>query len=148
MATAEKTTKKAEKSPKAEKAVVSKPEKKTPKKEVNSSPKEADKKEFAVILTGGKQYQVKVGDVLKIEKMAGEFKEGDKITFDQVLLVDNGTDTTIGTPYIAGAKVEATFEEEGKGKKVEVMKYRPKSRYLKRSGHRQPYFKVKIESIK
>lgn len=108
----------------------------------------AAKDEFAVILTGGKQYQVKVGDVLKIEKIKGEFKGGDKITFDKVLLVDDGKDTTIGTPYISGAKVEAVFEEDGKGKKVEVVKYKAKSRYLKRKGHRQPYFKVRIAAIK
>lgn len=104
--------------------------------------------EFAVILTGGKQYQVKVGDVLKIEKMPGEFKTGDKITFDKVLLVDNGKDTTIGMPYIDGAKVEAIFEEEGKNKRIEVMKYKQKSRYLVRRGHRQPYFRVRISAIK
>jgi large subunit ribosomal protein L21 len=113
-----------------------------------SAEKTIKKDEFAVILTGGKQYQVKVGDVLKVEKIKGDFKKGDKIVFDKVLLVDNGEDTTIGTPYIAGAKVEAAFEEEGKNKKIEVVKYKAKSRYLKRRGHRQPYFKVKIQSIK
>jgi large subunit ribosomal protein L21 len=122
-------------------------EKKTVKKTKKATPStKAD--EFAVISTGGKQYQVKVGDSLKIEKIKGEYKKGDKITFDKVLLVDNGEDTTIGTPYITGAKVEAILEEAGKNKKVEVMKYRAKSRYLKRRGHRQPYFKVKIEKIK
>ena len=106
------------------------------------------KDEFAVIATGGKQYQVRAGDVLKIEKIKGEFKKGDKITFDKVLLVDDGQDTTIGTPYISGAKVEAVFEEAGKNKKIEVVKYKAKSRYYKRRGHRQPYFKVKIQAIK
>ncbi len=119
---------------------------KTAKKATNSASK--DEKEFAVILTGGKQYQVCAGDTLKIEKLSGSFKEGDKIVFDKVLLVDNGKDTTIGTPYINGAEVTAVFEEEGKNKKIEVVKYKAKSRYLKRRGHRQPYFKVKIESIK
>lgn len=104
--------------------------------------------EFAIIETGGKQYQVKSGDILKIEKMPGTFKKGDSITFDKVLLVDNGSDTTIGNPYISGAAVKATFEEEGRNKTVEVVKYKQKSRYLKRNGHRQPYFKVKIDSIK
>lgn len=117
-------------------------------KTAKKTEKMADSHEFAVIFTGGKQYQVKVGDVLRIEKMPGEFKEGDKITFDKVLLVDNGKDTTIGTPYIDGAKVEAVFEEEGKGKKVEILKYKQKSRYTVRKGHRQPYFKIKITSIK
>lgn len=104
--------------------------------------------EFAVIQTGGKQYQVKAGDSLRIEKMEGDFKVGDKITFDKVLLVDNGTDTTIGNPFIAGAKVTATFEEAGRSQKVMVIKYKQKSRYFKKNGHRQPFFKVKIDSIK
>lgn len=104
--------------------------------------------EFAVIQTGGKQYKVSKGDTLKIEKLAGDFKKGDKITFDKVLLVDNGKDTTIGTPYISGAKVEAVFEEAGRAQKIDVIKYKQKSRYYKKNGHRQPYFQVKIESIK
>ena len=104
--------------------------------------------EFAVIQTGGKQYPVKVGDMLKIEKLSDTHKEGDKLTFDKVLLVDNGKDTTIGTPYIDGAKVEATLKESGRGKKIDVLKYRSKSRYRKLRGHRQPFFSVKIDSIK
>jgi len=104
--------------------------------------------EFAVIETGGKQYKVSVGDVLKIEKIDGEYTLGDKIVFDKVLLVDNGVDTTIGTPYIIGAKVESLFQKAGKGKTVIVVKYKQKSRYLKRNGHRQPYIEVKISAIK
>ena len=104
--------------------------------------------EFAVIKTGGKQYKVSVGDSIKVEKITGEFKEGDKITFDQVLLVDNGQDTTIGTPTINGAEVEATLEEIGRAQKVTVIHYKQMSRYFKKNGHRQPYFKVKIDSIK
>lgn len=108
----------------------------------------SESKEFAVIFTGGKQYKVAVGDVLKIEKMDGEFKTGDKIIFDKILLVDNGKDTTIGSPYITGAKVEALFQKAGKNKTVEVVKYKQKSRYLKRNGHRQPFIEIKISSIK
>ena len=104
--------------------------------------------EFAVIFTGGKQYKVTVGDVLKIEKLDGDFTLGDKIIFDKVLLVDNGVDTTIGTPYITGAKVEALFQKLGKKKTIEVVKYKQKSRYLKRNGHRQPFTEVKISAIK
>lgn len=104
--------------------------------------------EFAVIKTGGKQYKVSVGDVVDIEKVEGEFKEGDKITFDKVLLVDNGKDaTTIGAPYIDGAKVEGILEKIGRAKKITVIKYKQKSRYYKKNGHRQPYFKVKIAAI-
>jgi len=111
--------------------------------------------EFAVIKTGGKQYKVSVGDTVRIEKLTppqagqvGEYKKGDQITFDKVLLVDNGKDTTIGTPFIAGAKVEAELVEIGRTKKILVVKYKPKSRYLVRQGHRQHFFKVKILAIK
>ncbi|MFA5827612.1 MAG: 50S ribosomal protein L21 [Candidatus Paceibacterota bacterium] len=107
-----------------------------------------ENKEFAVIFTGGKQYKVAVGDVLKVEKINGDFKTGDKVIFDKVLLVDNGTDTTIGSPYITGAKVESLFQKLGKHKTVTVVKYKQKSRYLKRNGHRQPFIEVKISSIK
>lgn len=104
--------------------------------------------EFAVIKTGGKQYKVSVGDLVSIEKFKGEPKKGDAISFDKVLLVDNGHDATIGTPYIDGAHVEATIEKVGKKPTVIVMKYKQKSRYHKRNGHRQPYMQVKITAIK
>ncbi len=112
---------------------------------------------FAVIQTGGKQYKVEKGDTLKIEKLFQNHKEGEqpfiyeegaKVTFDQVLLVDDGSSTKVGAPYIAGAKVTATVVVPvAKGKKVMVVKYRPKSRYFKKNGHRQPFTEVKIESI-
>jgi large subunit ribosomal protein L21 len=104
--------------------------------------------EFAVIHTGGKQYKVSKGDVVKIEKFKGDFKVGDKITFDKVMLVEDGKDTTIGTPYITKASVEGTLKEIGRNKTVEVVKYKQKSRYYKRNGHRQPWFKVEISAIK
>ncbi len=104
--------------------------------------------EFAVIKTGGKQYRVSPGDTVKIEKIKGEFKKGDKITFAEVLLVDNGTDTTIGTPFIEGAKVEGEILVIGRAPKVTVIKYKQKSRYFKKNGHRQPYFKIAITAIK
>ena len=104
--------------------------------------------EFAVIKTGGKQYKVSEGNFLSIEKIKGEYKKGDKISFDKVLLVDDGKDTTIGTPYILGAKVDAEITEIGRERTILVMKYKQKSRYLRRNGHRQPYFQVKITSIK
>ncbi len=111
---------------------------------------------FAVIQTGGKQYKVEVGDVLKIEKLSQEaipgakaliHEVGAKIVFDQILLVDDGSATKIGMPYLSGAKVEATVLGDGRHKKVMVVKYRPKSRYYKKNGHRQPFTEVKIESI-
>jgi len=104
--------------------------------------------EFAIIETGGKQYKVAVGDVLKVEKIPGEFVSGDKIVFDKVLLVDNGADTTIGSPYIDGAKVESLFQGDGRNKTVLVVKYKAKSRALVRNGHRQPFMEVKISAIK
>ncbi|MEK7095214.1 MAG: 50S ribosomal protein L21 [Patescibacteria group bacterium] len=104
--------------------------------------------EYAVIQTGGKQYKVSAGDVVEIEKLAGDHKEGDKIVFDKVLLVDNGTDTTIGTPFIEKAKVTATITKIGRAPKVTVIKYKQKSRYFKKNGHRQPFFEVKIEGVK
>lgn len=104
--------------------------------------------EFAVIQTGGKQYKVSVGEVVQIEKITGDFKVGDKIVFDKVLLVDNGSDTTIGMPYISGAKVTGTLETIGRNQKVVVVKYKQKSKNWKSNGHRQPHFKVKIDSLK
>jgi len=110
----------------------------------------ANMKEFAVIKTGGKQYKVSKGDIINIEKIKSEKEPevGDKITFDTVLMVDNGKDTTIGTPSIKGAKVEGILMAEGRGEKITVIRYKAKSRYFKKKGHRQPYFRVKIESIK
>jgi large subunit ribosomal protein L21 len=104
--------------------------------------------EFAVINTGGKQYRVSSGDTIKIEKIKGDFKVGDKVVFDKVMLHESGKDTTIGTPFIAAAKVEGTLAEIGRNKTVDVVKYKQKSRYFKKNGHRQPWFKVKIDTIK
>ncbi len=105
-------------------------------------------KEFAVIETGGKQYKVSEGDSISIEKMKGDHKEGDVVNFDKVLLVDNGKDTTIGTPYIANASVKGTIKEIGRGEKKVVIKYKAKSRYFKNRGHRQPFFKIEITGLK
>ena len=104
--------------------------------------------EFAVIKTGGKQYKVSVGDVIHVEKLAGELKEGDKVVFDQVLLVDNGTDTTIGSPVVNKASVEGTFQKAGRNAKELVIKYKAKSNYFKKNGHRQPFHEIKITAIK
>lgn len=102
---------------------------------------------FAVIKTGGKEYKVEAGSKIKIEKIIGDFKIGDKISFDDVLLVANGSDVKIGTPNVSGAKVQAEILDIAKHKTVEVVKYMPKSRYFKKNGHRQPYFEVKVLSI-
>lgn len=129
-----------------------KPAAKAPKAKKASAKKKAaksEKTEFAVFATGGKQYRVSPGDSIKIEKLIGEHKEGDKLTFDKVLLVDNGADeVTLGTPFISGAAVTATLSKIARYKTIDVIKYKQKSRYFKKYGHRQPYFEVKIESIK
>ncbi len=104
--------------------------------------------EFVVIKTGGKQYKAVAGDTLRIEKLTGEHKVGDTVVFDKVLLRDNGSETTIGTPFIAGAKATGTIESIGRAAKIDVIHYKQKSRYYKKAGHRQPYFEVKINSIK
>lgn len=104
--------------------------------------------EFAVIETGGKQYTVSKGDIIAIEKLSSESKEGDSIIFEKVLLVDDGSNTTIGTPYIAKAAVKGTVTEVGRLPKVVVVHYKQKSRYFKKNGHKQPFIKVKIDSLK
>jgi len=102
---------------------------------------------FAIVETGGKQYKVEEGKTLSIEHIPGK-KAGDTLAFDKVLLVDDGKKTALGTPHINGAKVEATVEAAGRGSKVVVIKYKAKSRYFKKRGHRQPFLKVKINSVK
>lgn len=101
---------------------------------------------FAVIKTGGKQYKVSEGEIVKIEKLSGEHKEGDKVVFDQVLLVDDGKNTEIGTPNLS-SKVEGEIVKIDREEKVTVIKYKAKSNYFKKRGHRQPFFKVKIAKI-
>jgi large subunit ribosomal protein L21 len=99
----------------------------------------------AIIVTGGKQYNVKEGDVLFIEKLDAAAEE--TVTFDQVLAVVDGANSTFGKPTVAGAKVEAKVVKNGKGKKIRVFKYRSKKASKSLQGHRQPYTKVQIEKI-
>ena len=99
----------------------------------------------AIIVTGGKQYSVKEGDELYIEKLNAEAEQ--TVIFDQVLAVVDGENSTFGKPVVKGAKVEATVLKNGKAKKVVVFKYRPKKDSKTLRGHRQPYTKVKIEKI-
>lgn len=103
--------------------------------------------ECAVIKTGGKQYVVSKGDTISIEKMSDLHKEGDSVVFEEVLLMDDGSNATIGTPSIKDAKVSATIVSIGRAKKIDVVKYKAKSRYIKRRGHRQPFVSVHIDSI-
>lgn len=101
---------------------------------------------FVVIQTGGKQYKVTEGQTLSIEHISGK-KAGDSLVFDKVLLVDDGTKTTVGKPFIEGKEVLATVSVAGRAKKVVVIKYKAKSRYFKKRGHRQPFLTVKIGKI-
>lgn len=100
---------------------------------------------YAIIETGGKQYRVQEGDVLFVEKLNVE--AGETVEFDQVLAVSNGEELTVGAPVVAGAKVTATVEKQGKGKKIIVYKYKAKKDYRKKQGHRQPFTKVVINKI-
>ncbi len=99
---------------------------------------------YAIIKTGGKQYNVEEGKIITIEKLA--VSEGDKVTFDEVLLLSGDT-VKIGQPFVAGAKVIAKVLAQGKEKKIRIFKYKAKSNYRRRQGHRQPFTKVQIEKI-
>ena len=99
---------------------------------------------YAVIATGGKQYKVSEGDILSIEKIAGE--KGEAVTFDQVLAISDEGSIKVGGD-VASAKVTGTVLEQGRAKKVIVYKYKPKKGYHKKNGHRQQFTKVKIDSI-
>jgi large subunit ribosomal protein L21 len=100
---------------------------------------------YAIIEACGKQYKVSEGDIVFVEKL--EVNEGEKVTFDKVLLISDGDKIKVGTPQVKNAKVEATVVEHGKAKKVVVFKYKAKKNERRKQGHRQPYTKIKIEKI-
>ena len=100
---------------------------------------------YAIIETGGKQYKVAEGDVIRVEKLA--VNEGDAYAFDKVLVLGGDGETVVGTPYVEGAKVSATVLGQGKEKKVVIYKYKAKKGFHKKNGHRQPYTSLKIEGI-
>ncbi|MBE7028227.1 MAG: 50S ribosomal protein L21 [Ruminococcaceae bacterium] len=100
---------------------------------------------YAIIETGGKQYKVAEGDTIFVEKLG--VSEEETVSFDKIIAVGEGSDLKVGAPYVEGAKVTAKVLKEGKAKKVIVFKYKPKSGYKKKQGHRQPYTKVVIEKI-
>jgi len=100
---------------------------------------------FAVIATGGKQYRVQEGSVLKIEKLTAE--AGASVEFDQVLLVGEGASVKLGSPFITGGKVVATVQSHGKGDKVRIVKFRRRKHYKREKTHRQPYTEIKVTSI-
>ena len=100
---------------------------------------------YAIIETGGKQYKVQEGDVIRIEKL--NIADGETVKFDKVLLLSEEGKLNVGKPYVDGASVEGQIEGQGKAKKILVFKYKPKKDYRKKQGHRQPYTQVKIEKI-
>ena len=100
---------------------------------------------YAVIQTGGKQYRVAEGDTLKVEKLAAT--EGDKVEFDKVLMVSNDADVKVGAPYIEGSKVTASVVQNGRGKKIRILKFRRRKDSRRQMGHRQDFTQVKIEEI-
>ena len=100
---------------------------------------------YAIIVTGGKQYRVQKGDVVFVEKLNAE--EGSTVKFENVLAVGGEGDTKVGAPNVEGASVEAKVVKSGKGKKLNIITYRPKKGSARRMGHRQPYTKVEITAI-
>lgn len=100
---------------------------------------------YAVIATGGKQYRVSEGSVLRIEKLAAD--AGTNVEFDKVLLVGSGDSVQLGAPFLSGSKVVATVQGHGQGDKVRIVKFRRRKHYLRQGTHRQKYTEVKVVSI-
>ncbi|HOC09470.1 MAG: 50S ribosomal protein L21 [Clostridiales bacterium] len=100
---------------------------------------------YAVIETGGKQYKIQEGDILSVERLGAG--EGEKVSFDKVLLVSGEDGIKVGKPYVEGAAVEGEVLFHGKGRKIIVFKYKAKKNYRKKQGHRQPFTRVKITKI-
>ena len=100
---------------------------------------------YAIIATGGKQYRVQKGDHIRVEKLEGD--PGEKVEFNQVLLLADGEDVTIGAPYVDGSKVTGEVEQQTRAKKIEIIKFKRRKHHMKRMGHRQSFTQVKITGI-
>ncbi len=100
---------------------------------------------YAVIVTGGKQYRVEEGEILRIEKLVAE--DGATVEFDRVLMVADGEDVKVGTPELEGARVSATVTAQGRGEKIRVIKFKRRKNYLRHQGHRQGYTEIKVTAI-
>ncbi|MCX7970930.1 MAG: 50S ribosomal protein L21 [Negativicutes bacterium] len=100
---------------------------------------------YAILSTGGKQYKAAVGDVLTVEKI--DTPEGDMVKLDQVMTIVRDDQVIVGRPLVDSASVSARVIEHGKGKKIRILKYKAKSNYRRRMGHRQPYTRLQVESI-
>lgn len=101
---------------------------------------------YAVVQTGGKQYRVSEGDTIKVEKLGAD--EGASVELDKVLMVADGEDVKVGTPYVEGGMVTATVKSHGRGKKVKIIKFRRRKHHMKRQGHRQWYTELQVTGIK
>ena len=104
-----------------------------------------DMADYAIVQTGGKQYTVRKGDVLRVESLRGD--EGDSIDLMDVLMVSQDGDVTVGTPTVPDARVSTEILAQGKGKKIVVFKYKPKTRYRRKNGHRQPFTELLVTGI-
>jgi large subunit ribosomal protein L21 len=100
---------------------------------------------YAIVATGGKQYRVKEGEKLRVEKLSAE--AGDTVELDKVLMVGEGDDVKIGAPYLEGAKVTATVAANGRGDKVKIVKFRRRKHHRKQMGHRQSFTEIEITGI-
>ena len=100
---------------------------------------------YAVIETGGKQYRVEEGEVLRVEKLAVD--EGASVDFDRVLMVGEGADVQVGSPVVEGARVSATVKAHGRGEKVHIIKFKRRKHYMRRQGHRQSYTEIQVTGI-
>ncbi len=100
---------------------------------------------YAVFATGGKQYRATTGDILKIEKLNAE--KGATVVLDQVLMVGEGKDVKVGSPYLKGGKVTATVVDHGRGKKVRILKFKRRKHHMKQMGHRQDFTQIEITGI-
>lgn len=100
---------------------------------------------FAVFESGGKQHRVSEGDVVRLEKLAGE--PGESVVFDRVMVIADGNEVAVGAPYVDGGTVTGEVVEQGRGKKVRVIKFKRRKNYLRRAGHRQSFTSVKITAI-
>ncbi|UCD43345.1 MAG: 50S ribosomal protein L21 [Chloroflexota bacterium] len=100
---------------------------------------------YAIVEDGGKQYKAVEGETIEVDSYKADI--GEQIDLDRVLLISDGENTTIGTPFLKGAKVEATIEAQIKGPKIVVFKYKPRERYRVKTGHRQRYTRLRIGSI-
>lgn len=100
---------------------------------------------YAIIETGGKQYRVQKGGLIRVEKL--DAQEGEQVVLDKVLAVGSGEEFTVGTPYLEGARVTGRVQKQGKGEKIIVFKYKPKKNYRRKKGHRQLFTEILVEEI-